>query len=288
MTGMKSAGSTSAFPTKGGGRDTRLRALVREGGAGALAAPIIHAAFALLAVVLFATGMIPSSGLIGNAAVPSTAEKAYMVDFLPLQAGVNVDQAEDYFALIGQVMQTHGLKRIASYRVGQVMAGSNEPQLINFYEVGSEATISALMGDPAYEQHVRVRNRTFDMPRVGMLMLRPITPVSLEAQAGHLYFVDLLPLQPGADVERQEEYFERVGSVINKHGLNRLGGFEVTAVMGTPDISPDLVNLWSVDTPETFPGIMGDPQYQRHVEFRNGTFVMKDASMFMLAGASGP
>ena len=106
-----------------------------------------------------------------------------------------------------------------------------------------------------------------------------------KASAAHtpeMMFVDLLYLQPGVEDAQVEEYFSRVSPIIAKHGLKRVGGFKVTQKMGG-SIEPDFVNLWVVAGPHTFEGIFSDEEYRQHVPFRNSTFDMERANMFMLA-----
>lgn len=106
-----------------------------------------------------------------------------------------------------------------------------------------------------------------------------------QAQADRMpaiMFVDLLYLQPGVDVAQAEEYFSRITPVVARHGLKRVGSFRVTKKM-SGSIEPDLVNLWVVAGPQTFKGIFNDKNYLKHVPFRDSTFDMKRANMFMLA-----
>lgn len=102
------------------------------------------------------------------------------------------------------------------------------------------------------------------------------------ARTPDMMFVDMLYLQPGVDESQVEEYFSRIELVVAKHGLNRVGSFKVTQKM-RGSIDPDFVNLWVVAGPQTFEGIFGDEEYQQHVPFRNSTFDMERANMFMLA-----
>ena len=221
----------------------------------------------------------------GATAETQSDSKTYFVDLLPLQPSVEVSQAEEYFERVGDVISRHGLKKLASYIVTQTMGGSYEVQMINFYELENEDTMPSIQNDPDYQRHVSFRNSTFVMDRVGMFTLSALTKVKFKSEPGKLYFVDFLPFQSGVTVARQEEYFKRVGKVVKKHGLKRIGGFKVEQALGTQAITPHAINLWTVESPETFPGIMGDPDYQQNVPFRNETFVMEKANMFMLTGA---
>jgi len=97
-----------------------------------------------------------------------------------------------------------------------------------------------------------------------------------------LMFIDLLYLQPGVNEARVEEYFTRITPIVEKHGLKRIGGFKVTKkIMG--DIGPNFINLWVVSGPHTFDAIFKDKAYLKNVPFRNSTFDMNKANMFMLS-----
>ena len=102
------------------------------------------------------------------------------------------------------------------------------------------------------------------------------------APAPEMMFVDLLYLQPGVEDAQVEEYFSRIAPVVAKHGLKRISSFKVTQKM-KGSIEPDFVNLWVVAGPNTFKAIFGDKAYLQHVPFRNSTFDMSRANMFMLA-----
>ncbi len=102
------------------------------------------------------------------------------------------------------------------------------------------------------------------------------------ARTPDMMFVDLLHLQPGVEDSQVEEYFSRIEPIVAKHGLKRVGSFKVTQKM-RGSIDPDFINLWVVAGPQTFEGIFGDEEYKQHVPFRNSTFDMERANMFMLA-----
>lgn len=103
-----------------------------------------------------------------------------------------------------------------------------------------------------------------------------------ENRAPEMMFVDMLFLQSGVADAQVEEYFSRISPIVAKHGLNRVGSFKVTKKM-RGSIEPDFVNLWVVAGPHTFKGIFSDQEYMQHVPFRNSTFDMERANMFMLA-----
>ena len=105
---------------------------------------------------------------------------------------------------------------------------------------------------------------------------------SSAARTPEMMFVDLLYLQPGVEDAQVEEYFSRIAPIVAKHGLKRVGSFKVTQKM-RGSIEPDFLNLWVVSGPHTFEGIFGDEEYKQHVPFRNSTFDMERANMFMLA-----
>ncbi len=102
------------------------------------------------------------------------------------------------------------------------------------------------------------------------------------ARTPEMMFVDLLYLQPGVEDAQVEEYFSRIAPIVAKHGLKRVGSFKVTQKM-RGSIEPDFLNLWVVAGPQTFEGIFSDEEYKQHVPFRNSTFDMERANMFMLA-----
>ena len=101
-------------------------------------------------------------------------------------------------------------------------------------------------------------------------------------QTPELMFVDLLYVQPGVEDAQVEEYFSRIAPIVAKHGLKRVGSFKVAQKMGG-SIEPDFLNLWVVAGPETFEGIFEDAEYTKNIPFRNSTFDMARAHMFMLA-----
>ena len=101
------------------------------------------------------------------------------------------------------------------------------------------------------------------------------------ARTPEMMFVDLLYLQPGVEDAQVEEYFSRIAPIVAKHGLKRVGSFKVTQKM-RGSIEPDFLNLWVVAGPQTFEGIFSDEEYKQHVPFRNSTFDMERANMFML------
>lgn len=97
------------------------------------------------------------------------------------------------------------------------------------------------------------------------------------------FFVDILYLQEGKTIADANEYFDRVETVVRKHGLRRIiPGLSVVNNMAG-NLNADMVNVWFMtDTENTFKNIMGDPQYLKHVEFRNATFDMERANMMLL------
>ena len=108
-----------------------------------------------------------------------------------------------------------------------------------------------------------------------------LNQASAAQSAPEMMFVDLLFLQPGVEDAQVEEYFSRIAPIVAKHGLKRVGSFKVTQKM-RGSIEPDFLNLWVVAGPQTFEGIFSDEEYKQHVPFRNSTFDMERAIMFML------
>lgn len=108
-----------------------------------------------------------------------------------------------------------------------------------------------------------------------------LNQASAAQSAPEMMFVDLLFLQPGVEDAQVEEYFSRIAPIVAKHGLKRVGSFKVTHKM-RGSIEPDFLNLWVVAGPQTFEGIFSDEEYKQHVPFRNSTFDMERANMFML------
>ena len=100
---------------------------------------------------------------------------------------------------------------------------------------------------------------------------------------GKGYFIDLMYLQDGKTAADANVYFDRVIPIIAKHGLRRITPpFEITMKMAG-DISPNLVNIWSVsDLQNTMNDIFSDPKYLENVPLRNSIFDMKRSHMFMM------
>lgn len=97
-----------------------------------------------------------------------------------------------------------------------------------------------------------------------------------------LYMIDVLHLQPGVKMSRARTYFSRVMPVVAKHGLMRVRSFTVINEAGNPKSTVSMINIWTMSGKSTMPGIMSDPNYQKNVKFRNGTFDMSKTKMFML------
>ncbi|PCJ39439.1 MAG: hypothetical protein COA81_10310 [Alphaproteobacteria bacterium] len=120
-----------------------------------------------------------------------------------------------------------------------------------------------------------------------MVMVMAVTSLSLST-IGALadtkgYFIDLLYLQDGKTEQDAKRYFDKVVPIIAKHGLRRVTpGFKVTMKM-SGDISPNLINVWSVgDVQNTMNDIFSDPKYLQHMPLRNSIFDMKRSHMFMM------
>ena len=123
--------------------------------------------------------------------------------------------------------------------------------------------------------------------KIGTLTILLASMMISTANAGmpeqpKMMFIDLLPVLEGVKAERVEEYFRRIGDVVDKHGLKRVGSFKVTKKLNG-ETNPQYVNLWVVKSGDTFGNIFEDKDYQKHIEFRNSTFDMSNAEMFMLA-----
>jgi len=102
-----------------------------------------------------------------------------------------------------------------------------------------------------------------------------------------LYLIDMLRLKPGVPASQADEYFSRITPVIAKHGLQNVYHFAVNSKLaGTAQ--PQLVNVWSMSGAETMSGIQSDPDYQANVAFRNATFDMAKAEMFIAEATIEP
>lgn len=120
-----------------------------------------------------------------------------------------------------------------------------------------------------------------------LVMATAITSLSLGATSAsakpNAHFVDILYLQEGKTPEDAMAYFKNVEPIIKRHGLRRVSpAFVITKKM-SGNISPNLVNLWSVSDPQnTFQSIFADQSYLSYIPLRNSIFDMKRSHMFML------
>ncbi len=114
----------------------------------------------------------------------------------------------------------------------------------------------------------------------------PVASTPNAAQPATTYFVDILYLQDGKTPADAKAYFGNIEPVVATHGLRRVGpAYVITQKMGG-DIEPDLVNVWTVSSPEnTFSDIFDDENYLQHVDQRNATFDMPRSHMFLLQAA---
>lgn len=121
-----------------------------------------------------------------------------------------------------------------------------------------------------------------------MIMSSSLQYIS-EAAAGtknQNYFIDILYLKKGKTIKDAELYFSKVEKIAAHHGLKRLNpAYSITKSL-TGDNAPHMVNVWTISDPEgTFPSIMSDPAYKKHIPLRNSTFDMSKAQMFMMKKA---
>jgi len=112
-------------------------------------------------------------------------------------------------------------------------------------------------------------------------------PTETASEDTSLYLIDMLQLKPGVPPSQADEYFSRITPVIAKHGLQNVYHFAVNSKLaGTAQ--PQLINVWSMSGPETMSGIQSDPDYQANVAFRNATFDMAKAEMFIAEATIEP
>ncbi len=207
------------------------------------------------------------------------ASGLYLIDVLTLNSGVEVAQAQEYFDRVDTVIRRHGLENVYRFRVEKRLAGSIEAQVINIWSMSGSDTMPGIQKDPEYQANVKFRNATFNMPKTEMFMAEAkLAPTPSDAE---LLFIDMLPLQPGVAESQADEYFTKVGEVVERHGLVPLARFRITKKLSGSS-EPNLVNLWTMAGPKTMPGIQGDSAYQKNVPFRNATFDMSSISMFTL------
>ena len=103
-------------------------------------------------------------------------EKAFFVDILYLQKGKTVADAQAYFDIVIPVIAGHGLERITpAFEITKKMSGKISPDLVNVWSVSdAESTFPAIFSDPAYTDHIEMRDSTFDMKRSHMFMLNAL------------------------------------------------------------------------------------------------------------------
>lgn len=104
------------------------------------------------------------------------AEKAYFVDILYLNKGKTPEDAKAYFDKTMPIVEKHGLRRVTpGFVITQKMAGDIDPHLVNVWSVSDPRnTFPNIFADPAYKQHIALRNATFDMSRSYMFMMKAI------------------------------------------------------------------------------------------------------------------
>lgn len=217
-----------------------------------------------------------------SATTPETAP-LYLVDMLQLNPGVPASQAEEYFSRITPVIAKHGLENIYRFEVMAKLAGTAQPQLVNVWSMSSPQTMAGIQSDPDYQDNVAFRNATFDMSQAEMFIAE--ATVKPSESSAPLLFVDLLNLKPGIKTTQADDYFTKIGPVVESHGLVPIARFRVQKKLaGSTD--PELINLWTMADTSTMPGIQGDERYQANVPFRNATFNMASASMYTLSPVS--
>lgn len=88
-------------------------------------------------------------------------------------------------------------------------------------------------------------------------------------------FLDVLTLKPGKTFEEAQAYFARAIPLIERHGLKRMEIFKVSQKMrGHEEITPSIVQVWSVEADNPFGGLMEDRDYKEIVPLRDSIFEM--------------
>jgi len=94
-------------------------------------------------------------------------ESQILVDVLTLQEGKTYADAQEYFDTVVPIIETHGIKRLRSMEVQNIMQGHAEvvPDIVQVWELQAEDPFKGIFSDPDYLQHVELRDSIFDMPR---------------------------------------------------------------------------------------------------------------------------
>ncbi len=127
---------------------------------------------AMLASIAALGSLSIGTGSVAAAKSRAAAPQAYFVDILYLNEGKTAADAKAYFDKTVPIVAKHGLRRTNAFVVTQKMSGSIDPQVMNVWTVSDpQNTFNNIFADPAYLQHVPMRNATFDMSRSHMFML---------------------------------------------------------------------------------------------------------------------
>lgn len=95
-----------------------------------------------------------------------------LVDVLTLQDGKTYEDALVYFNLVIPIIESHGLERLSSMEVLQKMAGhaAVSPDIVQIWELRAQDPFSAIFSDPAYLEHVALRDSIFQMDETQLWM----------------------------------------------------------------------------------------------------------------------
>ena len=114
---------------------------------------------------------------ISLSAAPAAAEGApefFLVDVLILKEGKTPADAKVYFDKVGPVAAKHGLVQLNSLQIAQKLRGNLDAKVVNIWSVSDpKKTLPGLLSDPDYQQHIPVRDSTFDLPNSSIFMAMP-------------------------------------------------------------------------------------------------------------------
>ncbi len=100
------------------------------------------------------------------------AGKFIIVDILPLNSGISLDEATAYFQDVEPILAKHGMTRSdAVLDVTTILRGSAKADVINLWESDNpQASFQGIFSDAEYKTHITNRDRIFNLNEANIIV----------------------------------------------------------------------------------------------------------------------
>lgn len=206
------------------------------------------------------------------------AQTSYMLDFVVMQDGYDLNHRDSYESVIAPMAAQHGMKKVRGYDLTQHLSGGlSKAVRLNIWEV-PQGALPKLGQDPLYQTIVPYRDKIHNMQELSLFMAQETQ--GEREPTDETILVDLVVMNDGYGLKEREAYERRIAPIARRYGMRKFATYDIAQKIAGTAPEGLRLNLWAVPDPAAMGKLASDPDYQKHVANRDKIHQMEQLTLF--------